>query len=818
MQTFLFTINFAAVLVNNEKYLKVKVKESKSVLILILMFVSLAVCAQDGKSGIISGQIISDGDKAVEYATVRLKGTSCGGHTDENGVYNFTAPAGRYSLVVSAVGYKTVEQDVTVKAGTRHKMNVKIKEDAIQLSEVSVVSAGVSRVKNSAYNAVAVDTKDMLNTTKTLSEALAKTPGLKLRESGGVGSDMNMMLDGFSGKHVKIFIDGVPQEGVGSSFGLNNIPVNFADRIEVYKGVVPVGFGTDAIGGVVNIVTNRKRRSWFVDASYSYGSFNTHKSYVNFGQTFSNGLTYEINAFQNYSDNNYRVDAPVFDFGSQSIDSKKLYNVKRFNDTYHNEAVVAKVGVTGKSWADRLMLGFTYSHMYKEIQTGVRQKTVYGEKHRHGNSLMPSLEYSKRNLFIKGLSVVATANYNRNSTTNVDTASYRYNWLGERQRASSPGEQSYLYSRADNDNWNTTLNVNYHIAKMHTLTLNNVFNAFSRNNTSLLYGREVTDPISKDMTKNITGLSYRLMPSEKWNLSVFGKYYRQYVSGPVAADENASSYIRTDRTIDSWGYGAAGTYIILDGLQAKLSYEKACRLPTIEEMFGDEDLETGSVLIRPERSHNFNLSLSWSKSFGNHSLYLEGGMVYRDTRDYIQRSIAELSGNREGAYYENYGKVKTTGFNFSARYTLGRWLSVGGNFTQMDVRDNEKIMVGSSSVANPVYNSRMPNVPYQFADADVNFYWHDLLKEGNMLTVTYDNQYLHSFCYYSEGVQAINMSDYMVPTQFSHNLTLTYSVDSGRYNFSLECRNFTNENLYDNFSLQRAGRAFYGKVRIYLGR
>jgi hypothetical protein len=49
---------------------------------------------------------------------------------------------------------------------------------------------------------------------------------------------MQLMLDGFSGKHVKIFIDGVPQEGVGSSFGLNNIPVNFADRIEVYKGVV----------------------------------------------------------------------------------------------------------------------------------------------------------------------------------------------------------------------------------------------------------------------------------------------------------------------------------------------------------------------------------------------------------------------------------------------------------------------------------------------------------------------------------------------------------------------------------------------------
>ena len=49
------------------------------------------------------------------------------------------------------------------------------------------------------------------------------------------------------------------------SFDLNNVPINFADRIEVYKGVVPVGFGTDAIGGVVNIVTNKQPGKWFME-------------------------------------------------------------------------------------------------------------------------------------------------------------------------------------------------------------------------------------------------------------------------------------------------------------------------------------------------------------------------------------------------------------------------------------------------------------------------------------------------------------------------------------------------------------------------
>lgn len=142
------------------------------------------------------------------------------------------------------------------------------------LDEAVVTAAGgVGRVKRSAFNAVAVDVKGLGNSTQNLSDALTRLPGMKLRESGGVGSDMQLMLDGFSGRHVKVFIDGVPQEGVGSSFSLNNIPVNFAERIEVYKGVVPVGFGTDALGGVINIVTNRNRNFNIEEKSGGYAMF-----------------------------------------------------------------------------------------------------------------------------------------------------------------------------------------------------------------------------------------------------------------------------------------------------------------------------------------------------------------------------------------------------------------------------------------------------------------------------------------------------------------------------------------------------------------
>lgn len=766
---------------------------------------------------LISGRVVSSDNEIIDFATIHLKGTSFGAQTDGKGRYRFSAPEGEYTLVVTAMGYKGVQRKITLNRHERRTLDFTLRPDTKELNAVTVTATGVSRVQRSAYNAIAIDTRDMQNTTKNLSDALATAPGVKLRESGGVGSDMQLMLDGFSGKHVKVFIDGVPQEGVGSSFGLNNIPVSFAKRIEIYKGVVPVSFGTDALGGVINIVTEKQPRRWFLDASYSYGSFNTHKSFVHFGQALKNGFTYEVNAFQNYSDNDYHVDAPIKNFETGSFNEAEKVRVRRFHDNYHNEAVVAKAGITGKPWADRLMVGFTYSHMYKEIQTGVRQKTVFGEKHRHGHSLMPSLEYSKRNLLTKGLNVVLTANYNRNATTNVDTARYQYNWLGERQELNSPGEQSYLRTRSDNDNWNGTLTANYHIGQAHAFTFNHVFNAFRRENTSLLAAKEQTDAIAKETRKNITGLSYRLMPSEHWNVSAFGKYYRQYVAGPMATTSTGSNYERTSRKVDSWGYGAAGTYFILPELQVKLSYEKAYRLPTIEEMFGDEDLESGDIGIRPENSNNLNLNLSYSAKLDDHSVYAEGSLIYRDTRDYIQRNVQDLSGGRENATYTNYGRVLTKGYNLSVRYAFKHLLSVGGNLTQMDVRDNEKYQIGSTghAVENLGYKARISNVPYRFADYDVTFYWHKLGGKDNLLTLTYDSQYTHRFSYYPEIFGSTN--DFYVPNQFAHNLLVSYSLKGGRYNFSFECRNLTDEKLYDNFSLQKAGRAFYGKIRVSFG-
>ena len=770
----------------------------------------------------LSGEVVSADKTPVDFATVYLKGTDFGCTTDSEGTYRLHVPSGNYTLVVAMLGFETHEEKIEINGEKEVRLDVTLQPDIKELDEVVIVSNGVGRIKRSAFNAVAVDATELQNTTKNLSEALQKLPGMKLRESGGVGSDMQLMLDGFSGKHVKVFIDGVPQEGAGTAFDLNNIPVNFAERIEVYKGVVPVGFGTDALGGVINIVTNKKKRNWFLDASYSYGSFNTHKSYVNFGQNFRNGLTYEINAYQNYSDNDYHIENWVEEFNHENntsiSDENTVHRVKRFNDTFHNEAVIGKLGVTGKPWADRLMFGFAYSHFYKEIQNGVYQEIVFGEKHRHGHSFVPSVEYRKRDLLVKGLDVMATANYNHNLTTNVDTAMYKYNWFGDRMPKRTAGEQSNQYSEQKNTNWNATFTLNYRIGDIHTLTFNHVFSSFRRTGRSLIPTNSKLEnyDVPTRTHKNISGLSYRLMPSEKWNLSVFGKYYNSMSKGTVQlTDNNAGSDVMVTQNVNSFGYGAAGTYFLLQDLQMKLSYEKALRMPSTQELFGDGDLEAGKADLKPERSDNINVNLSYQKQFGKHGLYAEGAFIYRNTHDYIKRDLSTVGGTSYGSY-TNHGRVETKGFNVSVRYSYDRWFSAGGTFNNLNTRDKERKRAASSGQHALTYGQRIPNVPYMFANFDANFSWHDLSSKGDALSVGWDCFYQHDFPLYWESFGDAS-TKIKVPEQFSHNLTLSYSIKNGKYNFSFECRNLTDAKLYDNFSLQKAGRAFYGKVRVYFG-
>jgi len=681
-----------------------------------------------------------------------------------------------------------------------------------RLEEVVVQGSGVKRINSSAFNAVAVDMTRLRNTNLDIAHALDRVSGVSVREDGGVGSQVSVNLNGFTGKRVKLFIDGVPMDGSSSSFGINNIPTSLASRIEVYKGVVPVEFGSDALGGAINIVTNKSRRR-YLDVSYSFGSFNTHRSNINIGFTAKNGLTMSLTAYQNFSDNDYKVKTQYTDLQTMQV-SQEEHWFRRFHDRYHNEAVLFQVGVVGKSWADRLVLGITYSHEYAQIQNANLMKIVFGGKHRKAEGWTPQLNYVKHNFLLPNLHVNLTVRYDVATTNNIDTVSRSYNWKGEYRTNDYQGEGVATLAEYRGKTFASVANLKYNIGEAHFLTLNNTYTNYHRRTTNsaanAVHSTAATF-MRRVNIKNVTGLSYKYIPSLRWNMEVFTKYYVTNVTGPVNIKQEGSgygTYEEQHRNKSALGYGVAGTVFMLKGVQAKLSYEKTCRLPTDRELFGDGDYEEGDATLRPETSHNLNLNLSYDHAFNQyHSVLIELGGTYRYIKDYIIHTI----GQKGTAVSSNHGRILGLGLDLSARYYYKDALTVGFNGTLQSLRDRERLnTIGAESVT---YDDRVPNQPYAFCNADAAYTFNNVLGRNNRLTVGYDMKATHRFYRTWHGYGA----KLYIPSQVSHNANMTYALCNGRYNIAVEANNITDALLYDNYSLQKPGRSFSVKFRYVIG-
>lgn len=793
----------------------------KFYLILIMLISTCSSYAQNQRV-IVTGVILGGDSAPVEFASVSLKNSMYGTNSNEQGEYSFSAPSGTYTLVVSALGYKASEQTVVLHNGQKMTVNVTLSHDDNSLNEVLITGkSAVQKINESAYNVVALDAKLLHNTTLDLSHALDRISGVRVRESGGVGSSYNFSLNGFTGRQVKFFIDGVPMDNFGSAFQINNIPINLAERIEVYKGVVPISLGSDALGGAVNIVTS-SREGRYIDASYSYGSFNTHRSYVNVGYTAKSGFKVELNAFQNYSDNDYEVTTDIVNL----VTGKKTENVKakRFHDKYHNETLIANVGLVNKGFADKLMFGIVLGQSRADIQTGARMKEfVFGDRFRKGSLVMPTFRYLKTNMFTKGLDVSLSGNFNLGYEQIIDTVARQYNWAGDYIEKPRPGSESgrTMY-RYKNNNGVFTGNIGYKLSDQHSFGVNNVFETFNRKGKDELYPESESYSQPRKTTKNILGVGYKFDYNENWSTSVFLKQFHQhsafFETQTGSGGWGTTEYVPVSKDHDAWGYGVASTLFVTEQVQLKASYEKSVRMPGNDELFGNEgeNLE-GNMVLKPESSHNFNLGANYHTGFsGGHGLILDGNFLFRDAKDFIR---PQLVTNGTDIIMTNQDKVRNMGFNGEVRYSYKTKFTAGVNMTYQNIRNNTKYTVyedGTKKLSN-TYKDRMPNLPYLFGNADCSVFFENFLQKGSRLTLGYNVLYVNKYYlrWPSEGISSTKNN---IPTQVSQDINATYTLKNGMYNIALECRNIFDEDIYDNFSLQKPGRSFSVKFRYFINK
>lgn len=788
-------------------------------LFIMALFLSLSLTVPafgQSQTASIKGKIKSKMGESLPGIAVIIEELENGVATDASGNYAITnLPAGSYHITASGIGHAKVTRSVSLMAGKELRLDFELNESVTEMESLTVLGkSSLQETKEMAYEVEAIDARELHNSTLDLGDALDRVSGVRIRESGGVGSRINFSLNGFTGKQVKFFIDGVPMDNFGSSFQLNNIPVNLAERVEVYKGVVPIWLGSDALGGAVNIVTNQHLRT-YLDASYSFGSFNTHRSVINAGYTAKSGFTVQLNAFQNYSDNNYTITEDVAD-----IHTGKYYpdqEVRRFNDTYHNETIILNTGVVNKKYADKLLFGITLGQNYSEIQTGARQVSVFGDWHRRGNIVMPTLKYQKSDWLLRGLDLTLNANYNFGEEQNIDTVHRRYNWFGDYKQYEGEGsERSRSLYKYRNNNATVTGNLNYHINENHSVAFNHVYTSFDRKGSDELYPENDRYDQPRTSTKNISGLGYKYTVRDRLNATLFVKHYSQanlysYRYTPSGNWED-EVYREEQKKHSNIGYGFASTYFINNHLQLKASYEKSYRLPETEELYGDLVNLEGNVDLDPETSHNFNLGFNYHTSIREaHQFSFNGNFLYRNARDFIR---ARLNTNQAMQVMDNLFNVTNAGVDGEIRYSYRKLLTAGVNMTYQNLRNNTQYEDGQVK-ESIVYGDRIPNMPYLFGNADLSVFLHDFGKKSNLLTIGYNLQYVHAFYLYWPSLGSEKLD---IPKQLSQDLSLSYAMNEGKYNMTLECHNITNAKLYDNFSLQKPGRSFNLKLRYFISR
>ncbi|MEQ6118105.1 TonB-dependent receptor [Reichenbachiella sp. MALMAid0571] len=779
-----------------------------SILIFIVSSVSMAQ---------IAGHVKDENGEGIPGISVVVEPLKTGVSTDINGKYMIVGLAnGNYILSYSGVGYETQKTTINYE-GRPLTVNINLKENVKELEGITITGKSESTiVREQAYAVEVIESKGFKNLTTNANDILGRVSGVNIRQSGGIGSKFSLSLNGISGNQVRVFLDGVPMDYFGSSLSLNNFSANLIDRIEVYKGVVPIHLSSDALGGAINVTTNGKSTS-YLDASYSMGSFGTHLASLNTQyRNKKNGFTTRIKSFYNRSNNNYKVPVNLVNFETGKEEEEPVW-VERFHDAYESKMVWAEAGFTGTKFADQLMVGVLYSDNYNELQQAAnaigQAKIPYGEVATEEEKIIANLAFNKRKLFTEKLSFNSYLVTVFSKSLSRDTASVRYDWYGnstpKTDNATGEIENRKTLFELETENYLANANAEYQLNKYHSITLNYSLNHLTvqgadpyKNQNNTQFGEP------NNVTKQVLAASYtNTLFDEKFKTTLFTKYY-DYGLSSLETDYSGSEPSPFDVHKSNLGFGFSTTYKY-DKWQLKASYEKATRFPEAIELFGDGLNTVASPSLTPEKSNNYNLGFLFGNKSAHSPFIVSVNGFVRDAENFI---IPVVQGIK--VYHINNSKVLSKGIDLSMGYTHREHWVLSVNGTYLDLRDNSKWRNGQVGVESSQYKVRLPNQPYLFGNASLSYRNEELFSNNDQYSISLSQNYVYEFFYKWENLASKNKD--VVPTQYTTNMEFVYMFKEGRYNASFSVINLWNAKVYDNFQQLRPGRNFNFKLRYFL--
>ena len=746
--------------------------------------------------------IDAENGNSIEFATIQWKNLNTtaytnGTTTDNKGIARLSAPSNqKLMLMVSFVGYQTIIDTIIIN---RKHYTLKLFPEPIDLADVVIVGKTRAQVLRESPEAVSlIDAKELQGRSISLETVLNKTIGLKVGQTGGLGSSSRIIVHGLEGNRIQILWDGIPMSTSDGAFSLDEIPIDIIERIEVYKSIIPARFGCDGLGGAVNIVT-KEFSTDYLDASYEFGSYQTHKGSVFSRKNFpKSGILLGAGGYYTSAKNDYSFRVP----------ERENLLVRRDHDRFRSYMLKGKIAFT-KLWFDEISTEFGYYNRFNEIQ-GILKNIQHAEN--QSGMFMLENKLIKSGILNDRLNLESHLSLSHMTNNFVDIAQVNYDFEGNIYPSPNGMGETGEVPHNSNDKSleiNERINFDYKLSANQSLNLNTLINYAQRQPNDEIASQHagfVIGGFPSKKTSVISGLTWDTKLFDRKLTNMFSaKYFHLHSEiEDLTSYEMIEAPKKKNNTTSQIGWIEAMKYEAFRGFHLKASYQRAIRLPNSQELFGDGIITFPAAGLKPEKSHNFNLGFLIDKNdiLGLSRLQFEVNGFYMQVSDMIK-----LMKQHMAAGYVNAEKVHIKGIETELKLDITPTVYAYGNLTYQDLRDVLNYLPGTQA-PNPTKGLRLPNIPYLFANFGAEYHRDQLFKNWH-IKAFWDGKFTEEFFYFWELTE---LQKRRIPRSFVNDigLLLTYK---NKYSVALECHNMMNKEVWDQFRQPLAGRTFHLKFR-----
>ncbi|MCM0324083.1 TonB-dependent receptor [Bacteroides fragilis] len=647
------------------------------IVMLVLACVSMSLYAVNPikEGNMIAGHVIVKGtEESIPFATVMILGTNRGAVSNEEGQFEFRKlAAGKYTLRVQVMGYKTQEKTITVSAEATSVVHFQMEEESFMTDEV-VVSANRNEVSRKAapvvVNVMSAKLFETVNSTD-LAKSLNFQSGLRVENNCQNCGFPQVRINGLEGPYSQILINSRPIiSALSGVYGLEQIPVNMIERVEVVRGGGSALFGANAVGGTINIITKDPiNNSFQVASTMSNMNGKSWEQYMGGNVSLvAKDNSYGIALYETYRNRNpYDADGDGFSelgklnmntFGMRAYYRPNYFS--RINVEYHTTNEFRRGGNKFNLQPHESDITEQTKHIINS--GGLSYDRYWGEKHKM--SVYGSIQHTDRNSYYG-----AQRDMNAYGKTNDLTWVVGGMYVGNMDRC--------LFAPAT-----FTGGVEYQNNSLH----------------------DVMTGYHRDMQQDVRiagGFVQNEWRLNRWTMLVGARLDKHnLIDHPIFSPRVNFLYKPSDN------------------LQARLTYSTGFRAPQAY----DEDLHVTAVGgegvqirlaegLREERSNSFSGSVDWSFPMGHwqSNILLEG--FYTDLHHVFVLEDIGLDENGDKIKERRNGNgAKVYGVNLDAKVAHGREAQLQLGFTVQRSRYN-RAEIWTSEGEEEQTTKRMPRTP-----------------------------------------------------------------------------------------------------------